>query len=247
MSTATEPELAGPRSLVTDLSAAMLNAREVSKNSRNKDQNYDYASIESILAAIRVPLLERSIVVNAKTVDMELTPVTSKQGTQGTKAIVTVDFEFLHGPTGDKLVSSGWRGEGVDYGDKAISKAYTSVGKSFIKLEWLLPTDGDRHPDLPEAVAGAQQPAWAAAARPERQQELAANLTALGVDPDVLLGSIEDSIGHVPDVLVAFTRAITLNSSSPQPAAEGPTSPEAAGDGDDVPTVHPDQDSLPVG
>lgn len=239
------------RTLVTDLAAAMLAAREVKKSSRNTDQNYDYASIEQILGAIRGPLLERSMIVNARTVDLVLNPVTSKQGSQGTSAIVTVDFEYLHGPTGDKLVSDGWRGQGVDYGDKAISKAYTSAAKSFIKLEWLLSTDADQHADLPDAVA-TQAPAWAREARPERRDELAQRLLSLGVDPDVLLGSIEQTIGHIPDIVVSFARAIPAgNQTSPQPAAaDVPPAPAAAGDHfpqdepDGPPDVHPEQGAL---
>lgn len=235
------------RTLVTDLAAAMLAAREVKKSSRNTDQNYDYASIEQILGAIRVPLLERSMIVNARTVDLTLTPVTSKQGSQGTSAIVTVDFEYLHGPTGDKLVSDGWRGQGVDYGDKAISKAYTSAAKSFIKLEWLLSTDADQHADLPDAVA-TQAPAWAREARPERRDELVARVADLIGDPaaaGVLVEAVENSIGIVPDVLVAFARSLPA---PPQPAAAAvPPASAAAGDHfpqdepDGPPDVHPEQ------
>lgn len=244
---------AQPSSLIADLAAAMLNAAAVHKSQRNTDQNYDYAGAEQILAAVRGPLLERGIVLTQRTVDVRLFEVVSTNNKKGTGVVVEVEFTFHHGPTGDTLVIPGWRGSATDYGDKAIQKAYTNAVKTFIRSQWLLPTDTENtDAPLPDAAPSEPAPPWARQARPERRDELAQRLLSLGVDPDVLLGSIEETIGHIPDIVVSFARAIPAgNQTSPQPAAaDVPPAPAAAGDHfpqdepDGPPDVHPEQGAL---
>jgi len=252
-----------PASLISDLAEAMLNATAVHKSQHNKDQNYDYASAEQILAAVRGPLLERGLVLTQRTVGLNVYEIVSKGGAKGTGVIVEIEFTFHHGPTGDTLVIPGWRGSAQDYGDKAIQKAYTNAVKTFIRSQWLLPTDTENtDTPLPDAAPSEPAPPWARQARPERRDELAARLVALGVDPDVLLGSIEETIGHIPDIVVSFARALPAGHAAqtpPQPAAGRPPARPAAGDPfhrndpgydppdepeDGAPDVHPDQGAL---
>lgn len=144
MSDTTAPKTTDqPESLVQRLAAAMADAAEVTKSSRNKDQGYNYASAEAILAAVRRPLLERSILLLQQPRETVEREISFKKGGTGTLATVKLDFEFVDGLTGQKIVIEGWTGSGQDAGDKAIGKAYTNAIKTFIRGQWLLPTEDD--------------------------------------------------------------------------------------------------------
>lgn len=247
--TAATPVLAEtPRTLIGDLAAAMAAASAVTKSSRNTDQNYDYASAEQILAAVRGPLLERGLVLTQQTVDLQLHEITSRNGARGTSAIVTVDFTFHHGPSDQELPIRGWRGCGQDYGDKAIQKAYTNAVKTFIRSQWLLPTEtDDPHAPAPEAAVAAL-PSWAMNARDERRVQLADALTPVtGREAAfAVIKSVEQSLGCVPDVLVPFARLLSPQPPTAPAAVPSPPAAGAPGDEPDEPAVHPDQEALEV-
>jgi hypothetical protein len=72
---------AGDAELVTAIAAAMAHAGAVTKSSRNAEQNYSYASAESILEATRGPLLERGVLLIQRPRDWTVEEVRSRSGT----------------------------------------------------------------------------------------------------------------------------------------------------------------------
>lgn len=144
---------------VARIAAAMREAEQVTKSSTNTDQGYKFASAESILAAVRLPLLKRGIILTAQPRNYDEQTITSRGGSQGTRVLIDVDYTFRDDE--HTLVIEAWRGDGQDFGDKAYGKAYTNAIKTFIRGQWLLPTEHDDPEGSPsgERVAAARQPA----------------------------------------------------------------------------------------
>jgi hypothetical protein len=175
---------AGDAELVTAIAAAMAEAGEVTKSSRNTEQNYSYASAESILEATRGPLLRRGVLLIQRPRDWTVEEVRSRSGTAGTAITLELDFEFTNGRS--TFTIERWRGQGQDYGDKAYGKAYTNAVKTFIRAQWLLPTGDD-----PEAAPSGEwvakdapapapaPPAWTRAATAEERAKVIPILRAL--------------------------------------------------------------------
>jgi hypothetical protein len=169
---------AGDAELVTAIAAAMAHAGAVTKSSRNAEQNYSYASAESILEATRGPLLERGVLLIQRPRDWTVEEVRSRSGTAGTAITLELDFEFTNGRS--TFTIERWRGQGQDYGDKAYGKAYTNAVKTFIRAQWLLPTGDDPEAspsgervarDTPPPAA-AEPPAWTRAATAEERAKV---------------------------------------------------------------------------
>lgn len=212
---------AGEPNLVTSLADAMRHAERVTKSEHNTEQKYKYASAEAILAAVREPLLERGIVLTQQPRDFTIDEIVARSGTKGTSVVVELDFTFHHGPTGETFTVERWRGQGQDYGDKAYGKAYTNAVKTFVRAQWLLPTEhDDPERDAPENV-GPALPAWALEATKDRKAALLDALAPLiGRDRAVALAhAAKDTCEYVPDVLVAFARGITAHYADAQAAA----------------------------
>lgn len=164
-----------PEPLAAKIAAAMLEAEEVTKSSRNKEQGYNFASAESILAAVREPLLKRGVTMLPSRTAVRETEIQSKSGTRGTKVAIDLTFEFDDGAQ-TKVYE--WTGEGQDYGDKAYGKAYTNAVKTFIRIGWMLPTEHDdpEGSDPGERVAVATGPAFGPPASDELTSKLSGAL-----------------------------------------------------------------------
>lgn len=197
--------LAGP-TLAERIAGAMGEAGEVTKSDENREQGYKFASAESILKAVREPLLERGILLFPHVDELVEHEITSRGGTKGTRVVIGVTYRFTDGR--EELVAK-WRGEGQDYGDKAYGKAFTNALKTFIRSAWLLPTEHDDPEARPSgdrvSAGGAELPAWARKATPARMAELPPVLApVLGVDRTrAMLQAIKGTLGEVPDVAIA--------------------------------------------
>lgn len=259
-----EPEVdatAAPASLAKRLAEAMLEVERVDKDGRNEEHNYNYASIEAILAGVRRPLLERGIILIPNVTGVDEKTVRSRGGTEGTALTLTVDFTFVDGETGDTFTVANWRGQGIDYQDKAYGKAYTSALKTFIRSTWLLPTGDDPEAESPERMAASSQaapaapPRWAQQASDERLREFIGALGELGVPNDAaakIIGAGRERWGGTfPNVAVAIGKAIagahpdvaaTREAAAAQAAAEAPDTPPA----DDTAGQDPPPDDEPA-
>jgi hypothetical protein len=209
-----------PAKLVAKIAEAMLEAGEVTKDQVNPEQNYKYASAEAILGAVRIPLLKRGVVLLTSKPRLDVETIQSKRGTAGSAITVSVDFTFIDGESGESLTITDWKGQGQDYGDKAIGKAYTNAVKTFIRMEWLLPTGDDPEAESPERVArgqaqpaAAELPAWALAAKPDRVRELTDALTPLlgARRTQTFVAAVNDTLGKVPAVVVSTVKPLAAN------------------------------------
>lgn len=203
--------------LAARIAAAMLEAKQVTKSSRNTQQNYNFASAEQILAAVREPLFKRDIILVPSVLGYDEQSITSGKGAEGSRVIIDVEFTFSDGL---EVIRNRWRGEGQDYGDKAFGKAYTNAVKTFIRTAWLLPTDHDdpEGSDPGERATG-QSPPWQRPATDARRGELVKLLGQSGAD--ALAAQIEGAWGLLPDGAVAIVKALV----PPTPAATDPPPP----------------------
>lgn len=224
----------GPTELVNALAAAMADAGRVVKDRTNTDQGWKFASVESMLEAVRLPLFKRGVILTLSQPRYSTEVIHSRSGTPGEK--VTVAFDFTFRSARESFTISGWEGDGVDYADKAKGKAITNAIKTFIRAQWLLPTELDDDPDrnTPEQraarePAAAELPAWARSATPEQRKELGDAVTKL-IGPErarALAQGVKQSFGGTPGCIVGFTKALVAHFEAHQQDgdAEQPDSP----------------------
>ncbi len=231
--------------LITAVAAAMADAGQVTKSSVNRDQGYQFASAEAILAAVRLALLKRGVILTMHPQGFETSSI--KADGRGNRIVATIDFAFRKGD--EVLTIAGWRGVGEDYGDKAIGKAYTSALKTFIRSQWLLPTEHDdpENSDNREPEA-AELPVWARPATSEQKKAMVAALAPVfGGDVVKAVGvNIAAAIGYMPEGFTAFAVALAnASAAAAAPAEEAAAAQDALAEQPDTPapepTVEPEQ------
>jgi hypothetical protein len=227
------PEPEGP-TLAEKVAAAMSEAAEVTKSSRNTEQGYNFASAEAILAAVRAPLLKRGVLLIPSEGQYETEEIQARSGAKGQRVTVTVTFRFTDGR--DELLIPGWRGVGQDYGDKAAGKAYTNALKTLIRTAWLLPTEHDdperSSPGENVGASPAELPKWAR--KTERPEAWLAALERHVGSASSLAAwqGMENALGYVPDVAIQVARLIAglLDRAQAEDAAHEPTEPPPSDD-----------------
>lgn len=140
--------------LARKLSALQAEIEGVPKTKRNDEQNYAYTSAEDIVATIR-PLLVKhglAILASTETVAREVTEKLKPNGqTQYVRsASVRVAYTVIDTETGYAEDRS-FEGDGVDYGDKALAKAYTAATKAAMRTLFLIDLPDDPEKDSIEA------------------------------------------------------------------------------------------------
>lgn len=94
----------------------------INKDERNREQGFNFRSIEQITAAARPLFAAEGISVAPQVIKLEHSEVTAKSGARGFRAIVHMAYIFTAGSDGS-FVETSMVGEAVDYGDKSTSKA----------------------------------------------------------------------------------------------------------------------------
>lgn len=207
----------------------------VAKDGRNSQQNYDFASVEGVLRAIRGPLAEHGINFSVSTTKLEREQITSGRGAVGERLTVYVRYT-LHDTLSEESTVHDWIGVGEDYGDKAIGKAYSAAIKTFVLSEWQLPKgddpEGDRH--VPNVVLP-----WFASPAPRDELAAFGELASSLVGRDQAVGLVQFiREANGADVTHGQVRALmdlarlfsTVSAAAPAPApAPAPGSDPADG------------------
>jgi hypothetical protein len=115
--------------LAERVAQASLAVATVAKDGRNKEQGYNYAKAEDVVAAARAALLAAGLVAEFECLGTEERPIKSRSGTDGLMVKATIVLTITDIETG-----AWWRrsavGYGSDYpGDKAVYKAMTGARK----------------------------------------------------------------------------------------------------------------------
>lgn len=233
--------------LALRIAEAMINAGRVTKSRENVDQHYKFASAEDMLKAVRRPLFERGIILiqHPSPEGTTESTITSRGGNAGTRVVLTSDFEFLDGHSGETLRIDGWTGEGQDYGDKAYGKARTNLLKTFIRAQWLLPTDDDTDPEATpsgDRVPANTTAAWAQGAPKPRKQLYRDSLApVVGLEnADEMAKGMVETWGVFPDGIVAFAVQIGQRYAALNGVTSDPQAAEAARRAQDREAERPD-------
>lgn len=118
-----------PAGLMAKLLVAQAAAQAVGKQGRNKDQGYDYARAEDVIAEAQRALHEAGLVGYMMPGEVESTAVQSRGGSSG--LFVTMHATLVVAdPDGTDRLEVPAHGTGIDYpGDKAVYKAMTGAAK----------------------------------------------------------------------------------------------------------------------
>lgn len=162
------------------------------KTEHNKQQDFNYRSIEAITDRTRQLLAAAGVSTAPRMLSRESEPVESARGAKGYRTVVEMEYTFTAGSDDSSIVVS-MPGEAVDYGDKSTSKAAQMAFKYALTQAFHIGSDDpDRQsPDVgPRAEAPASPPpnpemkAWAL----EQMKRL---LEAVGGDKDLARGHWE--------------------------------------------------------
>lgn len=146
-----ELELRGK--LALKLSKAYAEIDAVAKTGRNDTHKYNFASADDVFAVCRSGMNKVGLailpVMGAYT-DLPIWKIDNKGNEtaerRGAYVVCEFDFCLIDTDTG-YTVPIPWRGEVMEYGDKAFNKAATNATKYALRTLFLLPTDASDDPD----------------------------------------------------------------------------------------------------
>lgn len=145
---------AGKKSLVKKLAEVMALVTHVPKTGTNDFHNYKYATEAAIVAAVRMGMAERGLMLVPSVVKTDWTSVPRRNGGADRLCTLTVRFTVLDGESGERE-SFEVMGEGQDAGDKATYKAMTGAVKYALLKLFLIPTGDDpEHEDKDATPSG---------------------------------------------------------------------------------------------
>lgn len=137
----------------------------IPKDDMNQDQGFKYRGIERILAAVGPALHRAGVVVMPKVIDVHREEMLRGQNRNVWRLVsLTVEYTFT-GPAGDQLHAV-VVGEGLDNGDKAVSKAMTMAYKVAL-LQALQIADADTDADATSPPEQFEPPPQPTLVRPE--------------------------------------------------------------------------------
>lgn len=113
---------------------------------KNPRLGYAIAGAQQVMAAVRPHLIEQQVLMfPVKTEIIKLDEFTTAKGSVMNRAVLKVDWRFVHIPTGNYF-DVPMEGEGQDIGDKSIQKARTTSQKYALRQTLMLEF-GDADPD----------------------------------------------------------------------------------------------------
>lgn len=137
------------------LSEAAADIGPIGKDEKNKQQGFDYRSIEQITAKARKVFADKGIgIVPSKVVSLEVTPVTSSKGSVGYRTQVVMEYTLGCEVDDGKReeITLAMAGEAIDYGDKATSKAVQMAFKYALTEALIIGAEADNDGHAPEPV-----------------------------------------------------------------------------------------------
>lgn len=117
---------------------------KVEKGGHNQKQNYSYTKAEDVIRIVRDTALKQGVLFQSKVDKIE---VNTFQVNNRDSFLVTAYLDFCL-TDGHESVGGSFAGQGWDFGDKALNKAYTSALKYFLLHYFFIPTGDD-----PEVVS----------------------------------------------------------------------------------------------
>ena len=138
-------------SLVRKLAEVMASIDHVPKRGKNTFHNYEYALEADIVAALRMELAKRHVMLIPSTDSYEIRELPAKKdgSARGSMILLRMVMTFHDGESGETLTMP-WIGAGEDSGDKSVYKAMTGAIKYALLKTFLIPTGDDPEQDKQE-------------------------------------------------------------------------------------------------
>jgi hypothetical protein len=153
----------------------MEEVREIGKRDRNKDQNFMFRGIDTVVNTVGPVLRKHGVVIVPSAENIETERYVTSKGTAMKSATVRMRYT-VRGPAGDSFEGMTY-GEAADSGDKAVSKAQSVAYRVFLLQSLTIPTN-EPDPDSSSHERSTLHPAEAA------RRELLAVLKRKGIQPD---------------------------------------------------------------
>ena len=118
-----------------------LLADGIGKNSKNREQNYMYRSLEDVVNAVAPLLVKYSVIITPHTKSIQTGQYTTKNGAVMQRSVVHIDYECICTEDGSKHVVS-MTAEGADVNDKATNKANSFAFKYMFGQAFCIPFEG---------------------------------------------------------------------------------------------------------
>ena len=192
--------------IATDLWKALLDAQRsvanVARGGTNSSQNYKFATAEDVMLEARSRLHERDLLLTFSESNHKIRETQRADKRTGeiipgaTVATVELDGCLIHAASGQQYTFS-VSGEGADYGDKALPKAYTNAVKYGCRHLLLIPFGEDPEVDSPQrGQAAPARPAGDPNLATEKQAGmLYAKSKAAGMDDATLQKALAHTCG----------------------------------------------------
>lgn len=121
------------------LHRVMTDIGAVEKTGRNQSQSFNFRTIDDTMNATHKAITLHGVIVAPEVVDKFSERIATKNGNPAQRVELTVRYRFI-GPKGDE-VSAVVASEGIDYGDKATSKAMSMALKYALFQTLMIPTE----------------------------------------------------------------------------------------------------------
>jgi hypothetical protein len=134
-----------PKTLIKKLAEVMKAVSSVPKRGHNSFHHYDYATEADIVAALRIELADRHVMI------LPAVTARSRENVGDKGSVLThleMEFTFIDGESGETLTRP-WLGAGTDKEDKGAYKAMTGGEKYFLLKTFLIPTGDDPEAEKP--------------------------------------------------------------------------------------------------
>lgn len=204
-------------------SAVMGSVQAIEKNERNREQNFVFRGIDTVVNAVGPVLREHGVIVIPTAEDIQVERYTTSRGTSMKGATVRMRYT-VHGPAGDSFSGVAY-GEASDAGDKSVSKAQSVAYRVFLLQGLTIPTN-EPDPDASSHERASLRDVVAAARSASTREQISA-AWAMAKQAEYL----DISIGAGATVRDVLTEAIEkVKAEEAQQAAEQPAPEDVAGE-----------------
>lgn len=147
----TEAKAAGPLNIYQALPKIIGDISPISKDKKNVQQGYSFRGIDDVYAALNLLLAKYGVTILPELVESKHEAAgTAKSGATFWRHMIKVRYHFF-AADGSTLKADA-EGEGMDTGDKAVPKAYSTAFKAMAFQVFCIPTGEkvDTEEDSPE-------------------------------------------------------------------------------------------------
>lgn len=184
------------------LCSVMKEIGAIGKDSRNKQQGYQYRGVDAVYNALQPALINNHIIVIPEVLEQTRQERCTGKGSNLIYSILKVKFYFY--ADDGSCVSATVIGEGMDSGDKASNKAMSVAFKYACFQVFCIPTEEMKDPDEETPEPSIPTPDCI---NEEEQSILFSEINRTGTNPEDVLSCVQKKASnHPPQDLKHLTK-----------------------------------------